>query len=219
MRVVEIFESIDGEGIFTGCPATFIRLYGCNLHCSYCDSRYACEGGEFTEMTIEEVLDKVKGFDHKHVTLTGGEPLIHTGVLQLIQALMRAKFYVNVETDGAVDIFPYRITCNPRNLIFTLDYKCPSSGMEDRMILSNLKLLREQDVLKFVVGSQEDLEAANNIIHKYQLQGYCNIFISPVFGKIEPVEIVNYILKNHLEGVRVQLQMHKFIWNPDERGV
>lgn len=215
MRVVEIFESIDGEGIFTGCPVTFIRLYGCNLRCSYCDSRYACEGNEYSEMTINSILSKVKEFGHKHVTLTGGEPLIHKDVAILIEKLVKAKYELNIETDGAVSITPFIRS----QLIFTLDYKCPSSGMEDMMILSNLKTLREKDVLKFVVGSKQDLETMKRVVEEYHLQGYCNIFVSPVFGKIEPKELVEFVLANHLEGVRVQLQIHKFIWDPDMKGV
>ena len=214
MKVVEIFESIDGEGIFVGHPATFIRLYGCNLKCSYCDSRYACEGQEYTEMTIKDIIAKADEFGHTHITLTGGEPLIHKDVASLIKRLARAKYQVNIETDGAVDIVPYI----RRGVIFTLDYKCPSSGMEDRMVLTNLKALREKDVLKFVVGTDEDLHKAKRIIEEYHLRGYCNIFISPVFG-FEPKKIVEFILREHLEGVRVQLQIHKFIWDPDKKGV
>lgn len=215
MKVVEIFESIDGEGIFAGYPATFIRLYGCNLNCSYCDSRYACEGNVYQNLTVSAIVEMAKGFGHKHITLTGGEPLIHNNVLSLIKKLQRAGFVVNIETDGAVDIVPF---INRRS-IFTLDYKCPSSGMENRMILTNLKALREKDVLKFVVGTHEDLQKAKEIIEEYHLQGYCNIFISPVFGRIEPKEIVEFLLENHLDEVRVQLQIHKFIWDPNMKGV
>ena len=215
MKVVEIFESIDGEGIRAGYPVTFIRLHGCNLNCSYCDSRYACEGNDYKEMAIEEIMTEVRELGHTFITLTGGEPLIHPDVSYLIGALKSEKYKVNIETNGAVDLG----NISRWGVIITLDYKCPSSGMEDKMLLSNFPMLRNKDVLKFVVGSKEDLVKAKNVILEHDLQGQCNIFFSPVFGKIEPREIVEFILKNHLEGVRVQLQLHKYIWNPDKRGV
>ena len=216
MKVVEIFESIDGEGIRAGLPATFIRLYGCNLNCSYCDSRYACEGGEYIEMSIDEILNRVQIFNHKSITLTGGEPLIHSDSEYLIDALRLKGYEVNIETNGAVDIAPY---ANKDKVIITLDYKCPTSGAEGKMIMSNLSLLRKQDVLKFVVGSKADLDKAKEIILAYNLQNKCNLFFSPVFDEIESKDIVEYILSNHLERVRMQLQIHKFIWDKDERGV
>lgn len=216
MKVVEIFESIDGEGIRVGLPVTFIRLYGCNLNCSYCDSLYALKGNNFTEMAIEDIMYKVRQLNHKHITLTGGEPLIHKDVRLLIEELVGANFKVNIETNGAVDITDY---VRKRNIIITLDYKCPSSKMEDKMLLDNLNLVGSKDVVKFVVGDLKDLIKTKQIIQKYDLNNTTNVFISPVFGDIEPREIVEFILKEHLENVRVQLQLHKFIWEPDKRGV
>ena len=216
MKVVEIFESIDGEGIFAGFPATFIRLYGCNLRCSYCDSEYSFSGNNYTEMAIEDIVQKAQQYNHKHITLTGGEPLIHKDVEKLIRALAGRNFKVNIETNGAVDISSY---LKKRNVLFTLDYKCPSSGMEDKMLAGNFLNVRKCDVVKFVVGSSDDLNTAEKIIKEYNLNENCNVFLSPVFGKIEPVEIVDFILKRHLEGVRVQLQLHKYIWDPNQRGV
>lgn len=215
MKVVEIFESIDGEGIRAGFPVTFIRLHGCNLHCSYCDSRYACEGTDYKEMAIEDIMLKVRNFGHSFITLTGGEPLIHPDVSYLIGALKKEKYKVNIETNGSVDLSSF--SCY--GVMLTMDYKCPSSGMEDKMVFFNLKLLRNKDVLKFVVGSEEDLLKAKKVILEEYLQGKCNIFFSPVFGKIEPSRIVEFILENHLDGVRLQLQMHKYVWEPDKRGV
>lgn len=216
MKVVEIFESIDGEGIFAGFPATFIRLYGCNLRCSYCDSEYSFSGNNYTEMAVEDIVQKAQQYNHKHITLTGGEPLIHKDVEKLIRALAGRNFKVNIETNGVVDISSY---LKKRNVLFTLDYKCPSSGMEDKMLVCNFLNVRKCDVVKFVVGSAEDLNTAEKIIKEYNLNENCNVFLSPVFGKIEPVEIVDFILKRHLEGVRVQLQLHKYIWDPNQRGV
>ena len=216
MKVVEIFESIDGEGIFAGFPATFIRLYGCNLRCSYCDSEYSFSGNNYTEMAIEDIVQKAQQYNHKHITLTGGEPLIHKDVEKLIRALAGRNFKVNIETNGAVDISSY---LKKRNVLFTLDYKCPSSGMEDKMLAGNFLNVRKCDVVKLVVENSDDLNTAEKIIKEYNLNENCNVFLSPVFGKIEPVEIVDFILKRHLEGVRVQLQLHKYIWDPNQRGV
>lgn len=218
MKVVEIFESIDGEGIRAGFPVTFIRLYGCNLNCSYCDSRYACENNMYTEMSISDILKVIREYGHKRITLTGGEPLLHEGVSELIDDLIYHRYEVNIETNGSVDIHDYGLTSNPQ-LILTVDYKCPSSGMENKMLLNNLSYLHEKDVLKFVVGTQEDLHRAKDIITNYDMSGQCNIYFSPVFGSIEPKDIVKFILDNKLEDVKVQLQLHKFIWNPEMRGV
>lgn len=211
MKVVEIFKSIDGEGIRAGYPVTFIRLEGCNLRCSYCDTRYSYENAEFTEMTVDEVYTKVFKLGCERITLTGGEPLIHEDVKALIYKLHDNGFEVNIETNGSIDIEQYRL----RNNIITMDYKCPSSGMTESMLLSNLELLRKKDVLKFVVGSKEDLDVCRDI-KKYT---NAQIFISPVFGQIEPREIVEYMLEHDMQDCRIQLQLHKFIWPPEMRGV
>ena len=212
MKVVEIFKSIDGEGIRAGLPVTFIRLGGCNLHCSYCDTKYAWDGNyEFTDMTPEEITDKVYRMGCPRITITGGEPLIHKDIHILINLLLYCGFWVNIETNGSVDVEPYL----QNNVIVTMDYKCPSSNMDKSMNLGNLSLLRKRDVLKFVVGSKEDLDCCRDLI-KYTV---ANVFISPVFGKIEPKEIVEYMLEHDMMDCRVQLQLHKYIWNPQERGV
>ena len=221
MRVSEIFESIDGEGIRVGYPVTFIRLFGCNLRCSYCDSRYACEGNDYTEMDIADVVDKVIDFGHNKVTLTGGEPLIHRDVKYLIKELLDRGYELNIETDGAVPLYNIgpMTKANCKRCIITLDYKCPSSGMEDKMLISNFEMLTKNDVLKFVVGSDEDLKRAKQVIEENQLAGKCNIYFSPVFGNIEGKQIVEFLLENKMDYARVQLQLHKFIWNPEMRGV
>lgn len=212
MKVVEIFKSIDGEGIRAGFPVTFIRLEGCNLRCSYCDTHYSYDDAKYTEMTVQEIVDVVEYMGCKRITLTGGEPLIHTDVEKLIYELTNKDFEVNIETNGSVDISDY--IHNPK-VIITMDYKCPSSGMEDKMLLRNLRYLRPEDVLKFVVGSEEDLNVCKTRMSVTSAQ----VFISPVFGNIEPKEIVEYMLKNKLDNCRVQLQMHKIIWDPNQKGV
>ena len=214
MLVNEIFSSIEGEGIRTGYPATFIRLYGCNLNCSYCDTRYSCEGHDGTEMNVSEVIEKAKEVGVKRITLTGGEPLIHKNVEELVDELVNEGFEVNIETNGSVDIYPY---IKKENVIITMDYKLISSGMNDKMNERNFKYLRPQDVLKFVVGNKQDLDVMKEILEVHKPN--CNIFVSPVFEQIEPVEIVDYIKENKLNDCRVQLQLHKIIWDPEERGV
>ena len=211
MKVVEIFKSIDGEGIRAGFPVTFIRLFGCNLRCSYCDSLYACDGTGYSDMTIEGILTEVYKLGCKRITLTGGEPLIHKDAKKLIVALMTDGFEVNIETNGSIPVCDVMFS----NVILTVDYKCPTSGMESKMHMTNLEMLRDKDVLKFVVGSKEDLDVCRRLRKFTKAQ----IFISPVFGKIEPKEIVEYMLVNEMEDCRIQLQLHKFIWNPEQRGV
>lgn len=215
MKVVEIFKSIDGEGIRAGYPATFIRLFGCNLRCSYCDTPYGYEGNDYKEMTVDEIVQECMSLNCPRITLTGGEPLIHKDVNNLIKNLLVNGFEVNIETNGSVDVELLKFLYP--QVVITMDWKCPSSGCENKMSISRLKDLKRNDVLKFVVGSKEDLERCKSIYKEQELE--CSIFISPIFGKIEPSEIVNYMLENDMMDCRVQLQMHKFIWNPNKRGV
>lgn len=212
MRVVEIFKSIDGEGIRAGFPVTFIRLEGCNLRCSYCDTKYSYDNAKYTEMTVDEVYDKVYKLGCERITLTGGEPLIHEDVDKLVDRLTSDGFEVNIETNGSINISDY---IDMNKVLLTMDYKCPSSGMSNQMLLCNLKTLRRRDVLKFVVGNKEDLDTCHDLIKYTRAQ----VFISPIFGKIEPKEIVEYMLEHDMQDCRIQLQLHKIIWNPEERGV
>lgn len=220
MKIVELFSSIDGEGIRTGQLCTFIRTYACNLRCIYCDSMYALEGNSYTEMSITEILTKCKELKNRCITLTGGEPLIHKDVDILITELLRAGYEVNIETNGAVDISKF-IVDNP-NLFFTIDYKTPYSQMEDKMVLDNFfKYARPNDVVKFVCANKQDLDIMKAVVTNMQeqLDELPYIFVSPVFGQIEPVELVDYIKENNLQDVRIQVQLHKIIWNPNTKGV
>lgn len=212
MKVVEIFKSLDGEGLRAGLPATFIRLEGCNLRCSYCDTRYSYQDAQYTIMTPEEIYTKVYKLGCNRITLTGGEPLIHEDVEQLVDILTQNGFEVNIETNGSINISNY---INKPNVIITMDYKCPSSGMCDEMLLTNLPILRRGDVLKFVVGSKEDLDACRDLIKRVD----CQIYISPVFGKIKLKEIAEYILEHDMQNCRLQVQLHKIVWDPSQRGV
>lgn len=223
MKVVEIFRSIDGEGKRVGLPTTFIRLYGCNLKCSYCDTRYGCEGDNYRVMSIQEIMDEVRYWEVKNITITGGEPLIHPGVQSLVEVLLAEGYWVNIETNGSVDVDKFRYEVNVgkdsgiSKLFFTVDYKCPCSGMEDKMNLAMYHKLRETDVIKFVVGSEEDLDRAMTVLE--QVQTKAEVYFSPMFGSIEPAQIVDYILRHKLYNCKVQVQLHKIIWSPEKRGV
>src|SRR5574344_748653 len=218
MKVIEIFNSIEGEGLRAGKLATFIRFEGCNCRCSYCDTKYSYENSIFIDMSLNEILFKIKKIGNNLLTITGGEPLIHDNIEDFIEILNREKYKINIETNGTV---PINFLLKYENVFITSDYKCPSSNMEDKMNLDNLKILRNSDVLKFVVGDYADLLKMNDIIKKYNI--VCNIYISPVFGKIEYKEIIEFMKKNrknlNMDNVTFKLQLHKIIWNKDERGV
>lgn len=214
--VVEIFDSIDGEGKRTGELTTFIRLAGCNLRCSYCDTPYALEFNQGNKMKLSEIIKQCEKYDNKNITLTGGEPLARIYIQDLINELAIKGFEVNIETNGSISLYN---APRLRNVFYTMDYKCPSSGVEHRMELKNLEVLDKEDVLKFVVGSQEDLESVVTILDNNDIKA--QVYISPVFGKIEAKEIVDFMKqwKHIFKNAKIQIQLHKIIWNPDERGV
>lgn len=235
MKIVEIFYSIEGEGIRAGYPCIFIRTYGCSCRCSYCDTPYSYEGDNYMEMSVSDIVSEINKYNCKRVTLTGGEPLIQPDALSLITLLYNLGYDVNIETNGSVDIRNFIINKGiehahkaSNEVTFTVDYKCPSSGQEDKMCSSlfcNLKYLNSSTsriVVKFVVGSKEDLDTMKRVFFQYLISPngpIKNIFVSPIFGKIEPKEIVEYLKDNGLTNIRLQLQLHKFIWPIDQRGV
>ena len=220
MKVAEKFIGINGEGTRAGELAVFVRFVGCNLRCTYCDTMWANEPGcPYEEMTPAQICDYVRSTVISNVTLTGGEPLLQKQMGELIGQLIRdCGVRVEIETNGAVDLHPFAQIPEGRPS-FTMDYKLPSSGCEDRMITENFSVLQAQDTVKFVSGSREDLERAAEIIEEYGLLDRCYVYFSPVFGKIEPAEIVDFMLENKLNKARIQIQMHKVIWDPNERGV
>lgn len=217
ISVNEIFQSIDGEGIRQGELVVFIRLTGCNMRCRYCDTTYALDKTSGIELSIDEIMSKVDGYKTKKVTLTGGEPLIHKNIDELIARLLKDGYELNIETNGSIDISPYV----NKDLIITMDYKTPSSGTERLMLLENLSKLRERDVLKFVCN-YNDLGKVKEIIKRNNPKSY--IYLSPIFGEIEPFNLVDFLKDINAEGIntskiRVQVQLHKIIWNPNQRGV
>ena len=214
-----MFSSINGEGTHAGQLAFFVRFTGCNLNCSYCDTKWAnVPNAEYTEMTVDEIRSEVQKSGISNVTVTGGEPLIQPNIVPLLETLCGDGRYVEIETNGSADVSEV-LKIKGNRPALTMDYKLPSSGMESFMRTENFVLLEAKDTVKFVSGSLADLERALEIIRKYGLIGKCAVYISPVFGKLKPAEIVDFMLSNKLNGVNVQPQMHKFIWDPNMRGV
>ncbi|BBO87617.1 radical SAM protein [Desulfosarcina ovata] len=194
-------------------PCVFVRLTGCNLRCSYCDTQYAYSEGSAYD--ISTIIDKVRSYGCRLVEITGGEPLIQAETPDLIHALIAKGFQVLMETNGSLDIDKIDSACAR-----IVDVKCPSSGEHEKNDLENLNRLTENDELKFVIGNQTDYEFARNILKTYKLVCPKNskIHFSPVYGKIRPDLLAQWILADRLN-VRLQLQLHKFIWDPNKRGV
>lgn len=218
-KVAELFTSINGEGARAGQLAVFVRFCGCNLNCSYCDTRWANEkDAKHRLMTGEMIIDEIKKSGVKNVTLTGGEPLEQLGIEDLIRCLAKDEnFRVEIETNGSIDLSPYDNM--PNRPAMTMDYKLPSSNMEKAMNLENMRHIKQQDTVKFVCGDIQDLEKAYQIIDRYSLAGRCHVYLSPVYGKMNPQDMVEFIKSKRMNDINIQLQMHKFIWEPDERGV
>ncbi len=218
MYVAEKFVSINGESRRAGQPAVFIRFRGCNLACSYCDTKWAntaqCPA---QDMTVEQIKEYILSTGITNVTLTGGEPLLQKDMKELLSVLCDGKLYVEIETNGSVDASFTKKIKNPPSL--TLDYKTPSSNEEERMYMPNYELVDTNDTVKFVCGNKADLEKSLKIIKEYNLDKKCAVYFSAVFGQIEPREIVEFMLEKKLNGVNLQLQMHKYIWDPNKKGV
>ena len=247
MNVIEIFASIDGEGSRQGLLTTFLRLHDCNIRCSYCDTTYSYGiDSIFTEMTVAEVADVIESLGNHRITITGGEPLLQeAAVVELIDELNRRKaetmqdntsgqagstciididkfdkremlnnslYDFNIETNGTIIPSFHR-----DNVWFTYDYKTPSSLAEESMNIDIFKVATERDLIKFVVGSPEDLDCMRRIIEQYPT--VAQIYVSPVWGQIEAVLIIDYMKAYNLQNVRFQLQIHKFVWDPDTKGV
>lgn len=218
-NVAETFVSINGEGTHAGQLALFIRFAGCNLRCSFCDTAWANQPDiPCIPMDAVQICELADQTGIHNITLTGGEPLLQHGLKELLTLLAQNKSrYIEIETNGSIDLTPFT-AISPR-IAFTMDYKLPGSGMETYMCTENFSRLAKQDTVKFVAGSRTDLERALQIIQQYNLTKCCHVYLSPVFGKIEPAEIVAFMQQHVLNGVTMQLQMHKIIWDPDQRGV
>lgn len=211
MRVTEVFHSVQGESTFAGLPCVFVRLTGCPLRCTWCDTEYAFFGG--TDRSIDDILGTVRSYGCRFVEVTGGEPLAQPDTATLLRRLCEEGFTVLLETSGAIDT-----TIVPPPVRIILDVKCPGSGMTERMHWPNVERLRPQDEAKFVIRDRGDYEWAKNILARFHLTDRCPILFSPVFGTLDPQQLAEWLLADRL-AIRLQLQLHKHIWAPDMRGV
>ncbi len=212
LKINEIYVSVQGESSKAGLPCVFIRLTYCNLRCTYCDTEYAFYKGK--EYSIDQVIEKVKGYNCKLVEITGGEPLVQEDECRfLMKKLCDEGFEVLLETGGSLPIkdIDERVT-------IIMDLKCPSSGMMKKNFYDNISYLKQDDEIKFVIGNREDYNWTKEIINKYDLYKKCKILLSVVFNKLEPITLVDWMLEDKINA-RFQLQMHKFIWQPDTKGV
>lgn len=211
IKVTEIFHSIQGESTHAGRPCAFIRLTGCPLRCTWCDTAYAFYGGR--DMMMDEIVEQVRAFDCRLVEVTGGEPLSQPGSPALLTRLCNDGFEVLLETSGAIDTAAVDLRVQ-----VILDVKCPGSGMTDRMHWPNLDRLSSKDEAKFVIKDRVDYEWAREVVCRRDLSTRCTVLFSPVFGEGDPRQLAEWVLADRLP-VRFQLQMHKYIWAPDMRGV
>jgi 7-carboxy-7-deazaguanine synthase len=211
LLVNEIFHSIQGESTQAGRPCVFIRLTYCNLRCTWCDTEYAFEEGE--RMSLDAIIRRVKAFACPLVEVTGGEPLVQEGSLLLMHRLCDEGFETLLETGGSLDIS----SIDPR-VRKIVDVKCPGSGMEKKNLWSNIAFLGPSDEVKCVIADRRDFEWAVDVVRRHQLTGRCPVLFSPVFGELHPLDLSRWVLESGLP-IRVQLQLHKYIWEPETRGV
>jgi 7-carboxy-7-deazaguanine synthase len=209
LRITELFLSLQGESNTVGLPTVFVRLTGCPLRCQYCDTEYAFRGGEY--MDVSAILDKVSGYQVRHVTVTGGEPLAQPACLPLLKYLCDAGYQVSLETSGALDIS--RVD---KRVTKVMDLKTPGSGEMDKNRYLNLECLVPRDQVKFVICDRTDYEWSRTIVDEYRLAGRCELLFSPAFGRQEGAQLAEWILEDRLP-VRFQLQLHKILWG-DEAG-
>ncbi|MEE8424146.1 MAG: radical SAM protein [Thermodesulfobacteriota bacterium] len=210
LKISEIFFSIQGESTFSGLPCIFVRLAGCNLRCNYCDTSYSYEE-DYSEISIEEVINEIKKFDSKRVEITGGEPLLQEETALLIDKLLENDYTVLLETNGSIGLDNL-----DSKVIKIVDIKTPGSGCEGSFRMENIAFLNADDEIKFVLMDRKDFEWAKEMIEKHNLKCKANILLSPVSGKLDPRDLSEWILQEGLD-VRLQLQLHKIIWG-DERG-
>jgi 7-carboxy-7-deazaguanine synthase len=212
LQINELFHSIQGESLWAGLPCSFIRLTGCNLRCHYCDTTYAYESGK--PMPLRQIMQVVSKFDCRRITITGGEPLLQSRTLELIRDLLRKDYRVSLETNGSQDIQSVDNGC-----MIVMDLKCPSSGMRHHNRLENLRFLKHSDQLKFVIANREDYLFAREIIKQQvdHLAG-ANVLFSPAFRTMPPKLLAAWILADGID-VRLQPQLHRFIWPDRDRGV
>ncbi|PYT10725.1 MAG: 7-carboxy-7-deazaguanine synthase QueE [Acidobacteria bacterium] len=211
LKVNEIFHSIQGESRHAGRPCVFVRLTGCNLRCTWCDTAYAFEEG--IDLSVRFVLERIAPYATRYVLITGGEPLVQEGATDLIGELCDRGYEVAVETGGSLDI-----SSVDRRAMLVMDLKCPGSGMSQKNRWENIALLKPTDEVKFVLADRADYDWARDAIARHRLADRCGVLLSPVHGALQPRSLAEWILADRLP-VRLQLQIHKYIWPPDLRGV
>ncbi len=211
MKVCEIFTSIQGESSYAGMPCTFIRLTGCNLRCSYCDTTYAYYEGR--DLSEDEIVNEVRRSVINLVEITGGEPLLQKKVYHLIKRLLDEGYTVLVETNGSQSIKEI-----DKRAVVILDIKVPGSGMSKEMDFSNLDSIKSNDEIKFVITNRMDYKWSKEIIDRYRLIDKCHLLLSPAFGILPPADLARWLLEDRLT-VRLNLQLHKYIFSPDRKGV
>ncbi|MFC7441953.1 7-carboxy-7-deazaguanine synthase QueE [Laceyella putida] len=224
--MVEIFQTVEGEGTRAGYPTTFVRVFNCNLRCTWCDTPYSYAPAKPEYFaTIADIVNEVKRYGNHHICLTGGEPLIHgEKSLLLIQALARVEEVrdLHIETNGAIHLAPFHEwrEAEPdlgKKVRFVLDYKLPASGEQDKMIEENFAFLRETDEVKFVIADEADFDVAVQVVNRLVKRGVP--LFSPVWETMPPARLVELMLAAHLTHVKLNLQLHKVIWDPNARGV
>lgn len=213
LNLAELFASVQGETCWTGLPTTFIRLAACNLRCTWCDTPYSFGRGE--PYSLVQLLKRVEELGPRYVCVTGGEPLLQKNVFSLMTQLCDRDYQVSLETGGSLST----AQVDPRVRVI-LDVKCPGSGMSDKNYWPNLPLLRAHDEVKFVIMDAEDYRYTKEICEKYHLYDRESpVLLSPVHDQLDPKELVSWMLRDRLKGVRLNLQTHKYIWTPTTRGV
>jgi 7-carboxy-7-deazaguanine synthase len=219
--MVEIFETVEGEGTRAGFPTVFVRLFGCNLRCTWCDTKYSYPPAEAENvMNLAEIISKVQTYRSRHICLTGGEPLLYgEKSLALIDALAELEQVddLHIETNGAIDLALFVERVSSPKVRYIMDFKLPDSGEMEQMIMSNLALLREQDELKFVIGSELDFRTAVEVLEQHPTKALP--MFSPVWETMPPRKLVELMLDAGLSKVKLNMQLHKIIWDPAMRGV
>ena len=205
LRITEVFYSLQGESTTVGIPTVFIRLTGCPLRCSYCDTAYAFTGGE--RQSLPDIVEQVDQFKAKYVTVTGGEPLAQAACHELMVMLVDKGYEVSLETSGAIDVS----LVDPR-VVTVMDLKTPSSDEIDKNLYQNIEFLTKKDQIKFVIADQIDFEWSKSIMKKYDLSSVCQVLFSPVMGKMNPTRLAEKIIQDNLP-VRFQIQLHKYLWD------
>lgn len=226
LPMVEIFETVEGEGTKAGFPTVFVRVFHCNLRCTWCDTpySYAPAKPEF-EASVEEIVRRVADYGWENICLTGGEPLIHRQKSQLLIDGLASLPHIrdiHIETNGAIDVRPFARLRDASDLLqskvrFIVDYKLPGSGEMDKMVEAHIPVLSHRDELKFVIANDEDFQAALDVLNRHDIQA--TVLFSPVWETMPPHALVERILKHRLQRVKLNMQIHKVIWDPQMRGV